>query len=146
MNQSVALTYDQLRLFVVTAMPYAFDLGALSHADHPLTAIEALERKSQAQAMSGIKMAASDLVSMFANESASKLKQIEADLADAGSPSLALVTAYIRRNTTKIVQRGAIKSDEEFEQMKAVLDTPNLDDELRTKLQSLVDGYEFGKS
>jgi hypothetical protein len=65
-------------------------------------------------------------------------------LVEAKAPSIALVRAWASRKARKVLERGHIQSDEEFEHMKGLLDTTGLGERERASIQAMVDAYEFG--
>jgi hypothetical protein len=146
MNADTALTYEQIKNFVVTAIPYAFDLSGLREDEHPLARIEKLEAVSEAKALRSMKTAVSDLLTIFSREPAEKLERLSHSLIVAGAPSLALIRAWSSRKIGAILIKGSIESDTEFEQLSAFLDLQGLKDEERRQIQRMVDAYEFGPS
>jgi len=144
MNAQATLTYEQLRQFLVTAIPYAFNLSGLSEDVHPVARLEMVERENKAKALSGVKMAISDVLTILSREPAEKIERLSQALIAAKAPSLALVRAWSSRRVGAILTRGVIRSDAEFDQMKAFLDSSALEAEECERVQCIVDAYEFG--
>lgn len=144
MNAQSSLTYEQLRQFLVTAIPYAFDVTGLPEDVHPVARLEMMERESKAKALSGVKMAISDILTILSREPAEKIEKLSQALINAKAPSLALVCAWSSRRVGAILARGSIKSDAEFERMKAFLDSSGLEADECERVQRIVDAYEFG--
>lgn len=144
MTKSSRLTYDDLKRFFDVALSELLDLSSVPPEDLPMTALSRLEAQSRAQATTGLKMAIKDLMVPLAMAPVAKLDRLSVRLAEAGAPSVALIRAWASRGAGKVLDRGYIRSDEEFYQLNGLLDGADLEEHERERIQAIVDAYEFG--
>lgn len=145
MNAQPAVTYEQLKKFLITALPYVFDVSGLQVDEHPIARMEKLEHESKRKAFSAMKTAVADLLAAISRESPEKLEALSQALRAAKAPSLPIIRAWSSRKTGALLARGSVTSDSEFEQISALLDIPGLEKEERDRMQEMLDRYEFGK-
>lgn len=140
----MVLTYKELKRFLEIILPSVVDLGVVPPESRPMAVLSRLEAQSQARAMKGLKMAVTDVLVPLARVPAEELDRLSRQLVEAKAPSIALVRAWASRKARKVLERGHIQSDEEFEHMKGLLDTTGLGEQERARIQAMVDAYEFG--
>lgn len=144
MSDELFITYEDQRRFFQIVLPELLDMRIFPAGETPIDILARLEEENLSRAKKSLRPMIVDLMVPLAHESQAKLERLSAKLADAGAPSLRLVGAWVSKNTKRVIARGVIRSDEEFEQMKGLLDIPDLANQERSKVQSMVDAYEFG--
>ena len=95
--------------------------------------------------MKSVTQGISDLLSFLKDTSPERRAEVDRKLIEAGAPSVALVSAWMSRKNGRVLKRGAIETDEEFERIGALRDDKTLTEDERAVFQRLLDEYEFGK-
>lgn len=111
-----------------------------SPEEHPLEVMKSFEQKGMATLRSSIRTTMVDIVSERLRPEA--LQRLDLALAQIGAPSVSQMRRkYLKRYTT-ILQRGALKNDDEFYMLKNMLDDPDLPDDEKSKILPLINDYE----
>ena len=135
--------YESLKTFIRIYTETIIDVTVLPEDQRPMHLLAQREKRSMAQARSAVRETAADVISNLADESAQTLAEFSARLAAANAPTIASVRAMVSTKLAKVISRGAIKSEEEFYLVKDLLDSPSLPDDERTKLEIMLDMFEF---
>jgi len=145
MTRETTLSYESLRLFVSMMFEYLVDLRGLDPEDHPMALLAVQEQRGRSVATRSLTTAISELFVMLKISKKACGEELDLLLAEAGAPSVALVGAWLSKKNRKVLKRGHIETDGEFEKISALRDDPALGEGERETLQLMLDQYEFGK-
>lgn len=145
MTQEATPSYDSLKHFLSIMFESLADLRGLEPEEYPMALLAVQESRGRSAAMRALTTAISDLFVVLKTRTPERKDEINRKLEEAGAPSVALVAAWLSKKNGKVLQRGFIKTDDEFEQISTLRDDVTLSEEERMALQRLLDKYEFGK-
>jgi hypothetical protein len=136
--------YNELKKFVsVFAKRFFYDVGAPTNGDL-LTAFDAMERKSPAQAAQGLMMVINDFIEMSSDWDAEKITAFDAELKSSGIITLTELRRQYSKQYARVIKRGHIKTIEEYYLLKGVLDGGSLEmtKEEQETLSEILVSYE----
>ena len=112
---------------------------------HPLVVMTGIEKKSPSQARRGLEMAINDCVEMSSDWSPERVAAADRRFLENGAPSLSQIRLKYSKKYLQILERGRVKSLQEYYLVKGVLDSGSI--ELgageEEKLASMLAAYEL---
>jgi hypothetical protein len=137
--------YEDLKRFLKVYTETMFDLYSYPEEDRPMSVLAEFERQSPALGRKALRISVADAVSNLRDLSAPELESLSAALAAANAPSVASVRALVSKKLGPVIKRGVLRNEEEFYLVKDLLDSPSLPDDERTKLETMLDTFEFSR-
>lgn len=135
--------YDELRLWlrrmVTAAMP---DIEAGSDID-PVRVLDGFAKKSPAKAREALALAIGDLVEVTGDWAVERTIAIDHELQADGLPTLTQVRTLFNKNIRRLMRRGSIKSEAEYQSVRNAAERPS---DHQPALWSLIEAYETQRS
>jgi hypothetical protein len=143
-SDTAAISYGELKRFAQAFVSRYFPKIDMPQEDHPLVALEALEKKGQKAAMKALRELVTDCVEMSLRLPIAEVRLFDSELASLGIVGLSDVRRQYSSRYKKIIERERIKTEEEYRLMRAIAD--NVDMEIpaseRDFINALLSGYE----
>ena len=142
------LEFEKLRAFAVVGFEHLYSFSATAPEDHPAAVVDRMWSESPSAALKGLRQAAADVVEMSRDVEGDDLVALEGRLAAAGAPSLAAMRERRVGDIFRILNRAAIRDDDEWRLINAVasdLDDRILGEANRALAQRLLYEYEVSK-
>ena len=143
------LEFEKLRAFVAVGFADMCDASGIAPEHRPVAVVDRMWSSSPSTALKGLRQAAADVVEMYQDIKDDDLAALEQRFAAAGAPSLAAMRARRVVDIFRILNRAAIRSDDEWRLLNAVVsDTADriLDESNRAVAQRLLREYEASKT
>ncbi|MGY3230441.1 hypothetical protein ACVWWJ_001925 [Luteibacter sp. HA06] len=121
------------------------DLSSVPENERPMHLIAEFEKRSPAAGRQSVRLGVSDALADVKNAPQEKVALLSERLAAANAPPIASVRALMSKKLTPAIKRGVLKNEEEFYLVKDLLDSPSLPDDERTKLETMLDTFEFSR-
>src|SRR5262245_40206246 len=112
--------YERLKAFLAVALE-RFVSPSESPEEHPLAALGRLEMRSPAGALRGLREAVRDMIDMYELAPEVERERLDVRLTARGAPSLRSVQQGRSRAILAIVERGEIRSDDEWRLISGAL-------------------------
>ena len=145
MNHKNPYSYESLKGFFAISVDVLFNLAALKPEDHPCALLAAQEAVSDAKAMKSLRLGISDILAMLRHADGQQVAALSDRLLNEGAPSIDAVRAWAAKKTGSILSRGRIVSEDEFHQMRNLLDSSRFTGAEAAIIQRMLDVFEFGR-
>jgi hypothetical protein len=113
--------YDRLKAFLAVACDERFGSPNDSPEVHPLAVLDRLQGGSAAGALRGLREAVRDMIEAYKDAPDVERERLEVRLAASGAPSLRSVQRERSRSIFAIMERGEIRSDDEWRMISGAL-------------------------
>ena len=143
MNHRIPYSYESLKNFFAVSADVLFDLAALRPDEHPCVLLAAQEAVSETRAMKSLRLGVSDILALLRHADAQKVAALSDRLATEGAPSIDAVRAWMAKKTGGVLLRGKIVSEDEFHQMRNLLDSSQFTGEEAAAIQRMLDAFGF---
>jgi hypothetical protein len=139
----LASEFEQYRGFLSYFVDKVMILGFVhpSKDTHPIAVLDRMAIESPARARHGQAMTINDCLEMSARFSPAQVKAIDADLAQAGLPTLSALRTRFWRRIHSAVDRGRIRGEVEYYAVKNAAEMAESGNE-RDQLWALVEEFE----
>lgn len=109
----------------------------------PIESLEALEKKSMKAASRGLRQAINDCVAMSIHFDQKEVEQLDLQLRKQGIVTLSELRRRYSKAYAKVVERGQIRNEMEYNLVRNVLDDPSLrEPQTRALLERMISVYE----
>jgi len=132
-----ASSYPEMRAWFALVTPRIFP--NLPADIDPVAVLERTEAISMARARKGLSLAIGDIIELTSRWSVSEMASIDAELTDAGLPTLSTIRLRFSKAVGSIIRRGRIQNEAEYYLVRNAAD---VDAERRELLFGLLDTWE----
>ncbi len=125
MSEKSESDYQKMKEFLSFYAERYLNNPNLPPEKRPTAVLEALEKKSEKSAVTGLRQAINDCVEMSFRLNKTEFEKLDAELRDRGFITLSELRRRYSKRYAKIIKRGQIKNETEYYLIRNVFDDPN---------------------
>jgi len=135
--------YRELKDFLRFYSSHYMPTDSLPPDLRPIACLEALERKSPANAREGLRQAVNDIVEMTRRIAIAELAEIDAELRQNGIITLSGVRRRLSKDLARVLKNNEISNETEYYVVRGVVDDVlDFDEDEREKMFKLIENFE----